>query len=193
MPKLTFKIALPIILVGVFTILSLSVIERGKLDSSFYIIILFLIVYVFFFGLAIGQNIVFPVRKLLDKAIKLSEGDLSSRVYIETKDELSELAEAFNKIAEELEASRCKEGDMEKYIGIKVVARTKDLEETITALEQKVKNRTIELERLINESNKLKEDLNGKKTETSQLIKDLDGVKKKMTGSNKIKQEIVEE
>jgi len=193
MPKLTFKIALPIILVGVFTILSLSVIERGKLDSSFYIIILFLIVYVFFFGLAIGQNIVFPVRKLLDKAIKLSEGDLSSRVYIETKDELSELAEAFNKIAEELEASRCKEGDMEKSIGIKVVARTKDLEETITALEQKVKNRTIELERLINESNKLKEDLNGKKTETSQLIKDLDGVKKKMTGSNKIKQEIVEE
>ena len=73
------------------------------------------------------------------------------------------------------------------------MARTKDLEETITALEQKVKNRTIELERLIEESQKLKNDLNGRKTETSQLKKDLDEVKKKVVGRNKIKQEPVEE
>ncbi len=193
MQKLTFKIALPIILVGVFTILSLSVIERGQLDLAFYIVILFLIIYVFFFGLAIGQNIVFPVRKLLDKAIKLSEGDLSSRVYIETKDELSELATAFNKIAEELETSRCKEDDIEKAISIKVVAKTKDLEETIKALEQKVKNRTIELERLINESDKLKEDLGRKKIETSQIKKDLDDVKKKINRHNKVGQVPVKE
>ena len=180
MPRLTLKIALPIMLVGFFTILALLAVEQKQLSLSFYIIILFLIVYVFFFGLAIGQNIVFPIRKLLDKAIKLSEGDLSSRVYLETKDELSELARAFNKIAEELEVSRGLEGNLEKAVSVKVMARTKDLEETITALEQKVKNRTIELERLIEESQKLKNDLNGRKTETSQLKKDLDEVKKRL-------------
>jgi len=193
MPRLTLKIALPIMLVGFFTILALLAVEQKQLSLSFYIIILFLIVYVFFFGLAIGQNIVSPIRKLLDKAIKLSEGDLSSRVYLETKDELSELARAFNKIAEELEVSRGLEGNLEKAVSVKVMARTKDLEETITALEQKVKNRTIELERLIEESQKLKNDLNGRKTETSQLKKDLDEVKKKVVGRNKIKQEPVEE
>ena len=60
---------------------------------------------------------------------------------METKDELSDLAMAFNKIAEELQASHDQEANMEKAVGIKVTARTKEMEETINALEQKVKNR----------------------------------------------------
>jgi methyl-accepting chemotaxis protein len=188
MVKLTLKIALPIILAGLFTIIVLFSLGYGQLNLSFYVIILLLIVYVFFFGLAVGQSIFFPVKKLLNNATKLSEGDLSSRVYIETKDELSELAELFNKIAEELETSRGREEDVEKSVGIKVVARTRELEETIKALEQKVKNRTIELERLIDESNKLQQNLDGKKTETAQLKKELDDVKKRIGGRNKVRQ-----
>ena len=120
MSKLTTKIAIPIILVGIFAIVVFIAIRLRPIDPSFYIIVLFLAIFVFFFGLAIGQNLSSPVKKILDKATELSKGNLSSRVYLETKDELSELAKIFNKIAEELEASHEQEENMEKSVGIKV-------------------------------------------------------------------------
>jgi len=59
---------------------------------------------------------------------------------LETKDELSDLAKIFNKIAESLEESRGKEETAGRSADIKVKAKTQELEETINALEQKVQN-----------------------------------------------------
>ncbi|MCX6723906.1 MAG: HAMP domain-containing protein [Candidatus Staskawiczbacteria bacterium] len=187
MAKLTSKIAIPIILVGVFGIAVFIALNYERLEPGFYFILILFTIYVFFFGFATGQNITSPVKKILDGARELSKGDLSSRVYLETKDELSELAKIFNKIAEELEVSHQQGEEVEKSIGIKVMARTKELEETINALEQKVKNRTIELERLIEESNKLQEDVKGKKEETTQLRKELGDFKQKISKYSKPK------
>ncbi len=192
MSKLTSKIAVPIISVGIFAIVVFIAVGYDKLNLSFYIVILLLAIFVFFFGLAVGQNLASPIRKILDRATDLSEGKLSSRVYIETKDELSELAKVFNKIAEELEANQEQGLNAEKSVGIKVKARTKELEETINALEQKVKNRTIELERLVEESTKLQEDAKDKKDETGQLRRELDAFKQKIGKYNKSKPKIVE-
>ena len=163
MAKLTTKIAIPIILAGIFAIAVFLAVDFEQLNPSFYVIILFFAVYIFFFGLAIGQNLSSPVKKLLDRAVELRKGNLSSRVYLESKDELSDLAEVLNQIAEELELSQEQEANTEKSIGIKVKARTQELEETINALEQKVKNRSIELERVTEEINKLKESVKNKK------------------------------
>lgn len=162
MSKLTTKIAISIIVVGIFTIMAFIAIGYGQPAPGFYIVVLCLVIFVFFFGLAVGQNLSSHVKKILGQATELSKGNLSSRVYLETKDEFSELAAAFNKIAEELQTSREQEANIEQSVGIKVKARTKDLEETISALEQKVKNRTIELERLIAETNKLQEIIKNK-------------------------------
>ncbi len=192
MAKLTSKIAVPIILVGVFSIAVFIAAGYERLNFSFYIIISLLAIYVFFFGLAVGQNLASPIKKILNKATELSEGNLSSRVYIETKDELSELARVFNKIAEELEVSREQESNTEKSVGIKVKAKTKELEETINALEQKVKNRTIELERLVKDSSKLQEDVKGKKDETIQLKKELDSFKQKVSKYSRSKTKTTE-
>jgi len=181
MAKLTTKIALPIILAGVFAIAIFIAMGYERLDPGFYIIVSLLAVYVFFFGFATGQNLSSPIRKLLDRATELSKGNLSSRVYLETKDELAELARVFNQIAEELESSHIQEENTEKSVGIKVKARTRELEETINALEQKVKNRTIELDRLVEESNKLQGDIKGKESETSQLRQELDDFKKRIS------------
>jgi len=156
MSKITTKITIPIVLVGIFAVAIFFAIDYEKTDYSFYIIILFFAVYIFFFGFSTGQNLSSPIKKLLEKATELSKGNLSSRVYLETKDELSELAGVFNKIAEELELSRLQQENAEKSVGIKVKARTEELEETISALEQKVKNRTIELERMVKELNSLR-------------------------------------
>lgn len=201
MSKITTKIAIPIILTGIFAIIVFFAIGYGQLPSDFYlepgfyVVLIFLVIYVFFFGLATGQNLSSPIKKLLDRAEELSDGNLSSRVYLETKDELAELAKVFNKIAEELEMSHIQEENTEKSVNIKVKAKTKELEETINALEQKVKNRTIELEKLITESNKLQEDIKNKGTEAVQLRKELGDFKNKIENNKtpkKSSQKVVE-
>jgi len=177
----TTEIAIPIVLTGVFATLVFVAVGSEQSGLGFYIVILFLAIFVFFFGLATGQNLASPLKELLGKAKELSEGNLSSRVYLETKDELAELAGTFNKIAEELEASQEQQANAEKSVGIKVKAKTQELEETIGALEQKVKNRTIELERLIEESNKFQADVKEKEEETAQLRKELNDLNQKIS------------
>lgn len=185
MPKLTSKIAISVILGGFFSMAVFISIEHSKLDASFYMVFAMVIFFVFFFGLSIGQKFTSPIKKLLDEARELNKGNLSRRVYLETKDELAELANVFNKLAEDLETSHAQEQNTEKSVDIKVRVRTQELEETINALEQKVKNRTIELERLIAESNKLQEDTKNKGFETAQLKKELEDFKQKINKSKK--------
>lgn len=151
MSKLTQKIAVPIILVGLFAIAVFVAIDHEQLSWDFYVVFLFFVIYVFFFGIATGQSLSSPVKKILDRAKELSRGNLSSRIYLETKDEFAELAKTFNKIAEELEASHQNEASTEKSVDIKVKARTQALEETINALDQKVRNRTAELQKAVKE------------------------------------------
>ena len=68
MSKLTAKIAIPIILVGIFAISVFISMGYEQLEPAFYVIILCLVVFVFFFGIAIGQNLSSPVKKLLELA-----------------------------------------------------------------------------------------------------------------------------
>ena len=56
MPKIASKIAVPIILVGLFAIAVFIAMDYEQLNLGFYIVLLFFCVYIFFFGLAIGQN-----------------------------------------------------------------------------------------------------------------------------------------
>jgi len=154
MAKQITKIAVSIILVGVFSIVVFIATTYQQLQLSSYIILALLFVFMFFFGIATGQNLTYPIKKLLNDATELSKGNFSSRVYLESQDELSDLADAFNKIAEELQESSEQAANLEKSVAVKVKAKTQELEETINALEQKVRNRTIELERLMKEQNK---------------------------------------
>ncbi|KKP42890.1 MAG: Methyl-accepting chemotaxis sensory transducer, partial [Parcubacteria group bacterium GW2011_GWA2_33_14] len=154
MPKLSLKIAYPIIIAGLFVIVAFVAFNYGTLTRDFYIIFFLLIVYIFLFGFATGQNFSSPVRKLLKSADSLSKGDLKSRFYLESKDELGELARVFNKIADNLQESRSETEMMEKSVDIKVQARTQPLEETIDALEQKIRNRTFEIQKTSTELEK---------------------------------------
>ena len=117
------------------------------------------------------------VKKLLQRATDLSEGNLTTRVYLETKDEFGDLAKVFNKIADELQESRSRTETTEKSVDMKVKARTQALEETIKALEQKVKNRTLELQRMVDESEIIQEKTKTKETETERLKKELQSLK----------------
>lgn len=148
MAKILLRIAYPIIVAGLFVMIAFVALNYQSLNWSFYLVLFLLVIYIFLFGFAIGQNFASPVKKLLRSANELSQGDLKSRFYLESKDELGQLAQAFNRIAQNLEESQYENETMGKSVDMKVQARTQELEETISALEQKVKNRTAEMQKL---------------------------------------------
>lgn len=177
MAKIVSKIATPIIITGIFIIVIFAALDYSRLDFNFYLVFSILVLYVFFFGFAVGQNFVSPLKKILNRGVELTKGDLSSRVYLESKDELGELARVFNELADKLEENKTTIEATQKGIDIKVRARTEALEETIAALEQKVKNRTFELERMINDSKKIQEEVKNKEAEMSELKKEINNFK----------------
>ncbi|MGD0576810.1 MAG: HAMP domain-containing protein [Candidatus Staskawiczbacteria bacterium] len=193
MSKLTSKIAVPIILAGIFSISIFMAIEYNNLDLSFYIILILLTLFVFFFGFATGQNLSSPVKKILENADELSKGSLSSRVYLETKDELAELAKAFNGIAEKLQESHAQEENTEKTVDIKVKAKTQALEETIDALEQKIRNRTAELQNMIKSLEKFQGESTIKELEITNLRNQIKSLEENTGGKQKKKSKTSEE
>jgi HAMP domain-containing protein len=90
---------------------------------------------------------------------------------VDTRDEMEELAEIYNRLAEKLKESLDKEKAAEGSIDIKVRAKTQSLEETINALERKIQNRTIELEKNLKEIEDLKMQLKVKDDELIGLKK----------------------
>jgi methyl-accepting chemotaxis protein len=187
--SVTLKIALPVILAGLFIVVVFAALHPTQLDLSFYVVLALVAVFIFFYGVASGQKLAMPVKKLLNRAIELSGGDLTARVYLDSKDEFEELAKLFNKIAEELQRTRAEAEITEKSVDIKVRARTQALEETINALEQKIKNRTVELERLVKESSKLQEDAKNREVEAASLKRELGSFKQKLGKYSKPKKE----
>ena len=65
-------------------------------------ILIFGIALSIFFGWIFGRRVTGPVRSLMEGVRELGKGNLEYRVDIRTKDELQELAEAFNKMSDEL-------------------------------------------------------------------------------------------
>ena len=55
-----------------------------------------------FFGVATSRTISAPLIKLKDLAVKISEGDLDSRVLVQSTDEIGQLSEMMNETAEKL-------------------------------------------------------------------------------------------
>lgn len=191
MANISLKIAYPIIIAGLFIMVSFIALNYQSLSFNFYIVLSLLIAYIFLFGFAIGQNFASPVKKLLKRADDLSRGDLKSRFYFQSKDELGELAKVFNKIAEDFEQSKYKNETADRLVDIKVKARTEALEEVINALEQKVKNRTLELERISTELEKFKNQPNiVKDEEISDLKNQMQELKKEMGGRSAKKEKL---
>ncbi|OGZ79785.1 MAG: hypothetical protein A2312_02315 [Candidatus Staskawiczbacteria bacterium RIFOXYB2_FULL_32_9] len=178
MNKIIFKIAFPIILVGLFIIIIFIALNYGAMSKEVYFVFIALSIYVFLFGFATGQNFATPVKKLLKRATELSQGDLKTRVYLETKDEFGELSKIFNKIAQDLEESKQAGSRAEESIDIKVKAKTQALDETISALEQKVRNRTLELDKVIKEIERQRDEVKNKDEEIAKLKVQIEDAKK---------------
>jgi len=84
-------------------------------------------------GLFLAHSISIPLVILRDASIKLGQGKLGTRINIKSKDELGDLAVAFNKMSTDLQKSR------------------KELRKVPQKLEKEVKERTKELQKAYKE------------------------------------------
>ncbi len=175
MSKISLKIAYPIILTGLFIIIVFIAGTYDILDANFYIVLIPLTAFLFLFGFTTGQRFAVPVKELLKDAGYLSKGNLNIRFYQENKDELGELAKVFNKIAEDFEKSKSEV----KTLDTKVKLRTQVLEGIIRILEGKVKNRTLDFQRTVEDLEKLQAQLKLKDAEISELRNQITGLNSK--------------
>ena len=83
-------------------ILEISTFSQKMLTLVLFIAILATIINAYFMARALGK----PIKQLVDGTNRLAEGDLTHRVNVHSKDEIGQLAAAFNTMAEKLKKSR---------------------------------------------------------------------------------------
>lgn len=181
MSKLGKKIAFSIITGGLFIIVSFAAIEYQRLDFSMYNIIGFLIAFIFLFGVAMGQNFAAPVNEILKNADNISKGDLK-RISLKnkTKDEIEDLAKIFDKITQDFQLSKNESESLKTTAELKFKTKTLLSEQVINALEEKIKNRSVDLEKAIAELDVLRRQLKLKDDQIEELTSRLNKKKTKL-------------
>lgn len=167
MTKISLKIAYPIIITGLFIMVVFVSVTYDILSPNFYLVLIPLTAFLFLFGFAIGQRFASPVKEILKEADYLSKGNFKTRVSIDNNDELGQLAQIFNRIAEEFERSKSTIGSLD----MKVKLRTKTLEEIIVVLEKKIKNRNAEFQRVVEDLERTKSQVAVRDQEIADLKK----------------------
>lgn len=82
----------------------------------------------------LSRRLVVPIARLGEAALRIARRDLSGRVPVRSSDEVGQLSEAFNLMAERLEAHEAERLTFETELERQVKERTRDLEATTTRL-----------------------------------------------------------
>ncbi|MBM3206392.1 MAG: HAMP domain-containing protein [Candidatus Staskawiczbacteria bacterium] len=169
MQRFSFKIAISIILAGFFIIACFAGLNYENLNQTFYIVSGLMALFVILFGFTMGFTYASPVKQLLKKADNIIKGDFKSKLNLNTRDEIEVLSKNFNKISDDILQKSTDMEDLKKSSEIKF--KTKDIvsEKIIDALEEKIRNRTADLERSLKEIEMLKEQVAKKDREIQAL------------------------
>ena len=98
-------------------------------------------IFIGFVSYYFSKRITNPLKILANDLEIIGKGNLEHRIKIRTGDEVEELAESFNRMAEDLKKSRNTLEESKEVLEVRVEARTRELQELNTNLEEKVKQR----------------------------------------------------
>jgi|SRR3989344_481892 len=180
MSKLGKKIAISIIVGGIFIVVSFISIDYQGLTPSAYGVIVALLVFIFLFGFSMGNSFALPLSEILNNAYNVNKGEAKKiDLKKETNDEVDDLAKVFNSITQNYQGLKEESESIKKNSDIKL--KTKELlsSQVVIALEEKIRNRTADLEKAISELNELKHQLALKDEQVFNLNKIVEAKRKR--------------
>jgi len=137
--------------------------------SGIFIVISFLLIF-FLFNYFISS----PIGELTKGVRSMGKGVLGYEVKIKSKDEIGELATAFNKMSSDLKISRDHLEEYSKNLEKLVAERTRELEEKTKYLEQTNQDLTIAREQLYILNKNLEERVKERTKDVEKLLKQKD-------------------
>lgn len=121
-----------------------------------------------------------PLQIIKGGIKKFSRGRFEEKIELETRDELEDLANTFNEMAEDLRKSHRALEEAKTVLEIKVEARTKELRELAESLEEKVKERTKEIQERVEELERFQRVAVGRELKMVELKKRIKELGKKL-------------
>lgn len=140
-----------------------------SLYSAIFIVVSFLLIFFLF-----NYFISFPIGELTKGVRHMSKGTLGYEVKIKSKDEIGELATAFNSMSADLKSSRDRLEEYSKNLEKLVAKRTKELEEKTGSLEQINEDLTVAREQLSALNKNLEKRVRERTKEVETLLKQKD-------------------
>ena len=140
----------------------------------FVLVIIFVVFISFYFSRGVTQ----PLEQVRKGAEIIGKGNFEHRIKIKTGDELEELGESINRMANDLKRSREELEEYSKTLEIKVDARTMELKELTESLDAQVKEKTKELWERIKELERFRKLTIGRELKMIELKKEIKKLKK---------------
>ena len=122
-------------------------------------------------SLFISRRIVYPIELLSRAAKRFVSGKFSERVSVQTQDELQDLASVFNQMAHDLSEYHSVLEEAKDVLGIRVAAKTRELQDIVATQENKIEERTADLKK----SNKY---LNDSRSALMNILEDVEEARK---------------
>jgi len=129
-------------IVGTYEILLSMDAAYATLDLRTRNLVIISVAFLFFlvisFLFLLRRTVIKPITAFRTAANKIGEGDLDTKIKIKSRDELGELAAAFNHMTDDLKISRAEIENYSKTLEKKVEERTEELEGSQKELKRKV-------------------------------------------------------
>lgn len=188
--KLKTKFAASLILVAIAPLLLVStaglIYTRNVLQAY---ISLGIIASVFIAALIVAfflaNRVVSPVEKIQKAFLEMGRGNLAYRVKVETGDEIEDLAEGLNQMAERLGKALTDLEEAKTTLEIKVEARTKELKELTDQQEEIIKQRTKEIKERMEELERFHRLAVGRELKMMELKEEIKKLKNKNAGASR--------
>ena len=104
--------------------------------SYFILISVISLVFISLAGFLLSKSITKPLSNLTNGVAEMGKGNLDYRIYINSKDEIEELANTFNQMAKDLKKSKAKLDEYNRELGGRVKERTEELQARVDELER---------------------------------------------------------
>jgi methyl-accepting chemotaxis protein len=164
-----------------FSLENVEDVIRSMIFRELGILAILILVIVFIF-MVLRNSIINPLKEMTLACEEIGKNNLDVKIKTESKTEIGELINTFNKMITDLKESKISLEESKKVLEIKVTARTRELQELTENLEEKVKERTKQLQERVTELEAFHRVTVGRETKMMELKKKIKELEQKLKG-----------